>query len=243
MRTHHLLILVAAAIVAILAAVWARSIHEPVHTAGAGTLLVPGLEAKLNDVRIYRQIPNSANQEVIHVDVTAIKKNQKPDFVLQAYDVIEVSESGMFSKDLATMHKIKVDLASERRSKYRFPMQRELRYKLLKDGASCQAGVGETVDMGSGGIGFSIGHDLPVGAFIELSISWPVLLDSSCPMRLNVFGRVVRNENGKCACTIDKYEFRTQARALQRFLHAQEGARNDLFLRLCGVEVPREVEW
>ena len=50
MRTHHLLILVAAAIVAILAAVWARSIHEPVHTAGAGTLLVPGLEAKLNDV-------------------------------------------------------------------------------------------------------------------------------------------------------------------------------------------------
>ena len=56
-------------------------------------------EAKLNDVRIYRQIPNSANQEVIHVDVAAIKKNQKPDFVLQAYDVIEVSESGMFSKD------------------------------------------------------------------------------------------------------------------------------------------------
>ena len=113
------------------------------------------------------------------------------------------------------MHKIKVDLASERRSKYRFPMQRELRYKLLKDGASCQAGVGETVDMGSGGIGFSIGHDLPVGAFIELSISWPVLLDSSCPMRLNVFGRVVRNENGKCACTIDKYEFRTQSRVFQ----------------------------
>ena len=54
-------------------------------------------EAKLNDVRIYRQVPGSANQEVIHVDVAAIKKNQKPDFLLQAYDVIEVSESGMFS--------------------------------------------------------------------------------------------------------------------------------------------------
>jgi len=54
-------------------------------------------EAKLNDVRVYRQIPGSANQEVIHVDVGAIKKNQKPDFLLQAYDVIEVSESGMFS--------------------------------------------------------------------------------------------------------------------------------------------------
>lgn len=56
-------------------------------------------EAKLSDVRIYRQIAGSANQEVIHVDVAAIKKNQKPDFVLQAYDVIEVTESGMFSKD------------------------------------------------------------------------------------------------------------------------------------------------
>ena len=56
-------------------------------------------EAKLNDVRVYRQIAGSANQEVIHVDVAAIKKNQKPDFVLQAYDVIEVTEAGMFSKD------------------------------------------------------------------------------------------------------------------------------------------------
>ena len=54
-------------------------------------------EAKLTDVKIYRQVPGSANQEVIHVDVAAIKKNQKPDFVLQPYDVIEVSESGMFS--------------------------------------------------------------------------------------------------------------------------------------------------
>ena len=54
-------------------------------------------EAKLSDVRIYRQIPGSANQEVLHVDVGAIKKNEKPDFLLQAYDVVEVSESGMFS--------------------------------------------------------------------------------------------------------------------------------------------------
>lgn len=54
-------------------------------------------EAKLSEVRIFRQIPGSANQEVITVDVAAIKKNQKPDVVLQAYDVIEVPEAGMFS--------------------------------------------------------------------------------------------------------------------------------------------------
>ena len=54
-------------------------------------------EAKLSDVRVYRQVPGSANQEVIHVDVAAIKKNEKPDFLLQPYDVIEVTEAGMFS--------------------------------------------------------------------------------------------------------------------------------------------------
>ena len=56
-------------------------------------------EAKTNDVRIFRQVPGSPNQEVIHVDLAAIKKNQKPDFLLQPYDVIEVSESGMFSSN------------------------------------------------------------------------------------------------------------------------------------------------
>jgi polysaccharide export outer membrane protein len=54
-------------------------------------------EAKLSDVKVFRQVPGSTNQEVIHVDVAAIKKNQKPDFLLQPYDVIEVGEAGMFS--------------------------------------------------------------------------------------------------------------------------------------------------
>ena len=59
-------------------------------------------EAKLTEVKIYRQIPGSANQEVITVDVAAIKKNLKPDVALQAYDVIEVPEAGMFSSTRIT---------------------------------------------------------------------------------------------------------------------------------------------
>jgi polysaccharide biosynthesis/export protein len=54
-------------------------------------------EAKLTEVKVYRQIPGSAKQEVKVVDVAAIKKNQKPDFLLQPYDVIEVPEAGVFS--------------------------------------------------------------------------------------------------------------------------------------------------
>ena len=54
-------------------------------------------EAKTSDVRIYRQKPGSKEQETIKVDLSAIKKNQSPDILLQPYDVVEVSEAGMFS--------------------------------------------------------------------------------------------------------------------------------------------------
>jgi len=54
-------------------------------------------EAKTTDVRIYRQKPGSIDQETIRIDLQAIKKNQKPDVLLQPYDVIEVPEAGMLS--------------------------------------------------------------------------------------------------------------------------------------------------
>lgn len=68
-------------------------------TLGRALAMVGGVkkEAKLSDVRIYRQKPGSSEQETIRVDYSAIKKNQKPDVLLQAYDVIEVPEAGMFS--------------------------------------------------------------------------------------------------------------------------------------------------
>ena len=104
--------------------------------------------------------------------------------------------------------------ATDRRKKSRFPIRRELRYKLLADD-TMDSGTGQTINMGSGGIAFSIDHELKPDAFIELSISWPMLLDNTCPMRLIVFGRVLRSQSRKSVCNIDKYEFRTQARTFQ----------------------------
>jgi polysaccharide export outer membrane protein len=57
----------------------------------------PKKEAKTSDVRIYRQKPETGEQETLHVDLGAIKKNLKPDFKLQAYDIIDVPEAGLFS--------------------------------------------------------------------------------------------------------------------------------------------------
>ncbi|HKZ02249.1 MAG TPA: polysaccharide biosynthesis/export family protein [Pyrinomonadaceae bacterium] len=69
-------------------------------TLGRALAMVGGVrkEAKTDDIRIYRQKAGSTEQEVIKVDYAAIKKNQKPDVQLQAFDVIDVPEAGMFSK-------------------------------------------------------------------------------------------------------------------------------------------------
>jgi hypothetical protein len=127
------------------------------------------------------------------------------------------------------------DLAAERRKKARFPINRELRYKVLEDDTIVEVGVGTTLDMASGGIAFHTDNRLVVGSFIELSISWPVLLDDSCPMRLIVFGRVVRSCGRQTACTVDKYEFRTQAR-----VHQMAPVRNDSMLQRFADTVRKE---
>jgi hypothetical protein len=125
---------------------------------------------------------------------------------------------------------------SERRSKTRFPIHRDLRYKLLGDDTVMGSGMGETIDMASGGVAFQIEHPLKVGAFVELSISWPALLDNSCAMRLIVFGRIVRTWGKRSACRVDKYEFRTQARFLQPVL----AVRNDSMLQRFAGSVRKE---
>jgi hypothetical protein len=110
---------------------------------------------------------------------------------------------------------MEMEKREERRKKIRFPIHRELRYKLLDNGVLVGTGTGQSVNMGSGGVGFAVDQELKPGTLIELSISWPVLLDDNCPMRFVVFGRVLRSAGRRASCSIDKYEFRTQARACQ----------------------------
>lgn len=54
-------------------------------------------EAKTSDVRIYRQKPGATDQQLIRVDYGAIRKNQKPDFFLEPFDIVEVPEAGLFT--------------------------------------------------------------------------------------------------------------------------------------------------
>lgn len=56
----------------------------------------PRSEAKTSDVRIVRQEPGQA-QQIIRVDLAAIRKNQKPDILLRPFDTIEVPEASPWS--------------------------------------------------------------------------------------------------------------------------------------------------
>jgi PilZ domain len=113
----------------------------------------------------------------------------------------------------------------ERRAKARFPMHRELRYKLLEGEAIIASGGGATCDMSSGGVAFTADRPLATGAFIEISISWPAALEDGCPMRLIVYGKVLRSGLNRSVSTIEKYEFRTQARTLQFASPARQDSR------------------
>jgi len=107
---------------------------------------------------------------------------------------------------------MKLKNASDRRTKLRFAINCELRYKLLENEKIIAKGQGETIDMSSGGVAFRTDVALSAGNYIELSISWPALLDDSCPMRLVVYGKVVRRSDELAACTVEKWEFRTGSR-------------------------------
>jgi polysaccharide export outer membrane protein len=54
-------------------------------------------EAKVSQVKIYRQKPGAQDQEILVVDYGAIRKNKQPDVFLQAFDVVDVPEAGIFS--------------------------------------------------------------------------------------------------------------------------------------------------
>ena len=106
------------------------------------------------------------------------------------------------------------NINKDRRLKGRFPIRCAVRYKVLDQKRDCMAafGNGETLNVGSGGVAFNAHDALTPGCFIELSISWPVPLYDGCAMRLVIYGRVLRGGPESAACTVERYEFRTQAR-------------------------------
>ena len=100
---------------------------------------------------------------------------------------------------------------SDRRLSDRFPIEREVRYRVLNKRGGEEAGEGKTLNMSSSGILFTAEHLLLPGRRLELAISWPAQLNNQVPLKLVARGRVVRFAEGHAALEIQQYEFRTHA--------------------------------
>jgi c-di-GMP-binding flagellar brake protein YcgR len=100
----------------------------------------------------------------------------------------------------------------ERRNKRRFQIEQEVRYKMLYGQRIAETGNGKTMNISSGGVWFTTESMLTTGMPVELSMTWPVLLNDTCPMKLMIYGCVVRSNEKGAAVAIERYEFRTQGR-------------------------------
>lgn len=101
----------------------------------------------------------------------------------------------------------------DRRGADRFPIARDVRFKILsrKTSVEDENGTGTTLNMSSNGVLFTTDRYLLPGRRLEVSISWPAQLNSKVALKLVARGRVVRSEEGQAAIEIHQYEFRTQA--------------------------------
>ncbi|PWU11619.1 MAG: hypothetical protein C5B51_02240 [Terriglobia bacterium] len=105
---------------------------------------------------------------------------------------------------------------NERRMKRRFLIEQEVRYKMLYGQRIAETGAGKTLNISSSGVWFTTENMLTIGMPVELSMNWPVLLNDSCPMKLMIYGCVVRSNEKGAAVAIERYEFRTQGRSFQQ---------------------------
>jgi PilZ domain len=102
---------------------------------------------------------------------------------------------------------------ADRRHSDRFPIEREVRYRVLNKRSSEEVGDGKTINISSSGVLFTVEHMLLPGRRMELAISWPAQLNNKTALKLVARGRVVRFEGGRAALEIQQYEFRTQSSA------------------------------
>lgn len=105
--------------------------------------------------------------------------------------------------------------ANEQRRNRRFELRLPL--ELVRTGSDPHSERVETMNLSSGGVLFSTGQEIEIGAPIEYFITLPAIADSGDGVKLHCVGKVVRRqlvntENGEeeptaIAATLERYEF------------------------------------
>jgi PilZ domain-containing protein len=101
----------------------------------------------------------------------------------------------------------------ERRSKTRYPLVLQVRYRTL--GRRLRLGQGEVVNLSSSGALVDSRHQLELGEELEVQMEWPSLLDGCVPLQLIAIARTVRCGPSSFAVRFRRHQFRTLRRQVQ----------------------------
>ena len=109
-----------------------------------------------------------------------------------------------------------IKLSSRHESGLRFPICAHVEYHLPERYGVLSSGVGRTIYLSSSSVQIETERGLPIGAMVELAVTWPARLDNDVLLKLQVMGRTVRAEGKYTTINIARYEFRTRASRARR---------------------------
>ena len=110
---------------------------------------------------------------------------------------------------LGDMSRSNSEISGNRRDDRRYALRLAVKWKLIRRRRVLDSGIGQTIDLSSGGILFHAGREMPEGLNVELSITWPVMLHQVAPLQLVAAGRIVRATAADVAIVMTTHEFRT----------------------------------
>ncbi|HTC35963.1 MAG TPA: PilZ domain-containing protein [Bryobacteraceae bacterium] len=100
--------------------------------------------------------------------------------------------------------------ALERRSKARYPVELNVRYRTLAKGTAL-AGIGRTLNVSSRGLLIACEEPLVEdGSRLQVSLEWPSMLNGKTPLQLIAVCRVIRCQSEIFAVRLERYQFRTR---------------------------------
>ena len=104
----------------------------------------------------------------------------------------------------------------ERRSHQRYPITFDVEYEVPGGNGVRLMGFGRTINISSRGVLLEISDPLPNRCRIRLSINWPFFLGGSIPLKLLMYGEIVRVVGNTIAVRVTGYTFHTAGRATQQ---------------------------
>ena len=100
-------------------------------------------------------------------------------------------------------------IQGDRRRNRRYDFELALRFYYTDHRGAVRVGSGVTIDLSRTGVRFQTEEPPPTGTRVEARISWPFLLQNTCPLELVMKGSVATIGQRGTVLLVNAYEFRT----------------------------------